>query len=79
MIQIDAMARKEDDVTKTLSPTLTVDETAQYLRVARATAYEAVRTGAVPSIRIGRRILVPRARLEAMLAGEPDGSEQTAA
>lgn len=39
---------------------LTVDETAKLLRIARGTAYEAVRTGQIPSVRIGRRILISR-------------------
>jgi excisionase family DNA binding protein len=40
-------------------PTLTVEETAELLGVGRNTAYEAVRTGDLPAIRVGRRILVP--------------------
>lgn len=52
------------------SPVLTVEEAARLLRIGRSSAFEGVRNGAIPSIRIGRRILVPRARLMAML-GEP--------
>lgn len=44
-----------------------VDEVARILGVARGTAYEAVRRGDIPSIRVGKRILVPRAKLHAML------------
>jgi excisionase family DNA binding protein len=51
------------------SPVLTVEEAAELLGLSRSTAYDAVRTGDLPSIRIGRRILIPRARLEALLAG----------
>jgi excisionase family DNA binding protein len=47
--------------------TLTVDEAAEILGLSRAFAYEAVRRGEIPSIRIGRRILVPRAALERLL------------
>ena len=39
---------------------LTVEETAELLRISRGSAYEAVRTGVIPSISIGRRILIPR-------------------
>ena len=46
---------------------LTVSEIAQVLRISRGTAYEMVRSGQLSSIRVGRRILVPRARLEALL------------
>jgi excisionase family DNA binding protein len=47
--------------------TLTVDEAAKLLGIARGTAYEAVRIGQLPSIKIGRRILVPKAALERLL------------
>ncbi len=42
---------------------LTVEEAAKLLRVSRGSAYEAVRTGELPSIRVGRRILIPRQSL----------------
>jgi excisionase family DNA binding protein len=51
-----------------LDAVLTVAETAKTLRCSLGLAYEAVRSGQIPSIRIGRRILVPRAALELMLA-----------
>lgn len=50
--------------------TLTVDEAAAMLSISRSTAFAAVARGEIPSIRIGRRIVIPRARLEQMLAGE---------
>jgi excisionase family DNA binding protein len=53
--------------------TLTVDEAATLLGISRAFAYEAVNNGDIPSIRIGRRILVPKIALERML-----GSADTA-
>lgn len=52
--------------------TLTVDEAAQVLGIGRNQAYAAVRDGSIPSIRIGKRIVVPRAALDRMLAGEGD-------
>ena len=48
---------------------LTVDEAAGILRISRGLAFAAVRTGTIPHIRIGRRILVPRAQLLLMLKG----------
>jgi excisionase family DNA binding protein len=54
------------------SPILTVEEAAVILRLSRGTAYEAVRRGDIPTIRIGRRLLVPRARLMAMLGAGDD-------
>ena len=48
--------------------TITVEEMAIRLGIGRNTAYQAVRTGEIPSIRIGRRILVPVAAFEKMLS-----------
>jgi excisionase family DNA binding protein len=46
---------------------VTVPEAAQLLGVSRMTAYSAVREGSIPSVRIGRRLLVPKAALERLL------------
>ena len=46
---------------------LTVTEAAEVLGLSRGLAYELVRTGAIPSIRFGRRLVVPKVRLEALL------------
>ncbi len=48
-------------------PTLTVDAVAKFLHVSRASAYQAVHSGEIPSLRVGRRILVPTAALLALL------------
>jgi excisionase family DNA binding protein len=50
--------------------TYSVSEAAALLGVSRGVAYEAAKTGELPTVRLGRRLLVPRARLEALL-GEP--------
>ncbi|GAA4798751.1 hypothetical protein GCM10023200_39380 [Actinomycetospora chlora] len=50
--------------------TYTVDDVAALLGVARGKAYEHVRSGAIPSIRIGKRYLIPRERFHAWLNGE---------
>src|SRR5690606_12652950 len=50
--------------------TITVAEAARRLGVGRNHAYEAARQGQIPSIRIGRRVLVPLAAFERMLRGE---------
>lgn len=52
---------------------MTVAEAAAYLRISRGSAYEAARRGQLPTIRIGRRLLVPRAALDRLLA-ETTGS-----
>ena len=49
---------------------LTVEEAAQFLRISRQSAYQAVRAGEIPTVKIGRRLLVPRRRLEQMLDGD---------
>jgi len=51
--------------------TVTVDEAAEILGIGRALAYEGVRSGKIPSIRISaRRIVIPRVALEKLLAGD---------
>jgi len=50
--------------------TLSVDEAARRLGISRPAAYEGVRRNEIPSIKIGRRILVPIAALERMFTGE---------
>ncbi len=56
---------------------LSVEETAAVLRVGRGTAYEACRTGAIPTIRVGRCLRVPRHALEAMMGENGAGSAAT--
>jgi excisionase family DNA binding protein len=53
----------------------TVEEAAQLLGISRSFAYEAVQRGEIPSMRIGRRILVPKAALQRLLeqVGEIEG------
>jgi hypothetical protein len=48
-------------------PTITVDELAIVLGVARASAYAAVRKGEIESISIGKRLVVPTAPLRRKL------------
>lgn len=49
-------------------PTLPVwPDTGQILGLSKSATYEGIRTGEIPSIRIGRRILVPTAALRRML------------
>jgi excisionase family DNA binding protein len=47
--------------------TLSVDETAKLLGIGRNLCYERVKTGDIPAIKIGRRLLVPRRALEKLL------------
>jgi excisionase family DNA binding protein len=43
--------------------TLTVEQAAKLLGIGRSTAYELVHTGDIPSLRLGRRIVVPEMHL----------------
>ena len=51
--------------------TLTIEETAAFLGIGRSSAYQAAQRGALPTIRIGRRCLVPAARLLTLLGIRP--------
>lgn len=56
--------------------TMTVGEAAKRLGIGRNQGYEAARNGQIPTIKIGKRLLVPEAALENMLANA--GSEKRA-
>jgi excisionase family DNA binding protein len=44
--------------------TITVEEASEALGISRSLAYELVRRGEIPSLRLGRRIVVPVRALE---------------
>jgi excisionase family DNA binding protein len=50
--------------------TVTIVEAAKRLGIGRNQAYEAAHRGEIPSIRIGKRILVPVAALDRLLNGK---------
>jgi excisionase family DNA binding protein len=47
--------------------TLTVGEAAKLLRLSRAFTYELVARGELPSLRFGRRVVIPRIAIERIL------------
>jgi excisionase family DNA binding protein len=51
----------------------TVEEVAHLLSISRNTCYEGVARGEIPAVRIGNRILIPKATFDAWLsdAGQP--------
>jgi excisionase family DNA binding protein len=49
--------------------TYSVEQAAKILGIGRNTAYEAANSGEIPTIRIGRRVLVPKVWLDALLNG----------
>ena len=65
MSQTDAPVRLPDP---RLQPTLNLwPETGRFLRLSKASTYDAAARGDIPTIRIGRRILVPTAALSRLL------------
>lgn len=50
--------------------TLTIEEAAKLLGIGRSAAYNAAKAGEIPTITIGRRLVVPLPALERMLAGD---------
>ena len=47
--------------------TLTVEEAGALLGISRSLSYELIRRGELPSLRLGRRIVVPVKALEALV------------
>lgn len=52
-----------------LPVTLTVEETGKLLGISRGLAFKAANSGEIPTIRIGRRLLVPAEQVRRMLVG----------
>jgi excisionase family DNA binding protein len=50
-----------------MAATMKVEEAGKELGISRNAAYQAARAGEIPTIRIGRRLLVPRVAFERML------------
>ncbi len=60
-------------------PTVSVEQAGVLIGVSRGLAYEAVRSGEIPSIRVGKRLLVPVAALRRLLGEKSDATGDTAA
>lgn len=58
-----------------LQPTISVEEAGRVLGISRSTAYRAASCGQLPTLRIGRRLLVPTAKLLDLLGVAIDDSE----
>lgn len=50
--------------------TLSIVQAGAMLGIGRNQAYEAAKRGELPTIKIGKRLLVPRVQLERLLSGE---------
>lgn len=59
--------------------TVSVEEAGRLLGISRGSAYEAARRGDIPTLRIGKRLIVPVAALQSLLASagkaQPDAGE----
>ena len=55
--------------------TITVGEAAEMLGISRTSAYLCATRREIPTVRLGRRVLLPLARLIAMLEGDPPADE----
>jgi excisionase family DNA binding protein len=55
-----------------VSRTVSVEEAGRLIGVSRGSAYEAVRSGSLPSLRVGRRVVVPLGRLAELLGETPE-------
>ncbi len=55
-----------------LPPTITVEQASELLGISLRSAYKAARTGELPTLRLGRRLLVPTAKLMRMLGVESE-------
>ena len=51
--------------------TYRVEEVAKLLGIGRNQAYEAIKRGDIPTIKLGNRLLIPKRGLDRMLDGEP--------
>ncbi len=57
------MLRREQDV-------LTVQDVARILRIGKNYTYDLIRSGRIPAMKLGKRILIPKAALIDFLEGE---------
>ena len=57
--------------------TVSVDEAAGMLGISRTSAYEYIRTGHLPAIRMGRRLLVPLKAIDDLIDGSLSSHETT--
>lgn len=53
----------------------TVTETAQILNIGMNKAYELIQQRAIPNVRVGRRILIPKLALEKWLINSSEGEK----
>ena len=62
---------------KDLPPTISVEQAGELLGISRRSAYRAAAAGELPVFKVGRRLLVPTARLCDLLGLAVPGLNQT--
>jgi excisionase family DNA binding protein len=62
------MKRRKAPNVRSNRVTMSVEEVAEVLGIGRASAYAAVKSGQIPALRIGHRLVVPIKAFELMLA-----------
>jgi excisionase family DNA binding protein len=55
--------------------TVTVEQAAEMLGISRGSAYTLAKSGALPTVRLGRRLLVPKAAMDRLLGETPGQAE----
>jgi excisionase family DNA binding protein len=50
-------------------PTMSVNELADHLGISRQKAYDSLNSGAIPAIRLGKRFIISRIRIDDWLSG----------
>lgn len=65
----------EGDTRKDKRITLDVADAAELLGLGRNTTYDLVRSGRLRSVRVGRRLVIPRSEIDAFLEREALGGE----
>lgn len=69
------MTEKSPD---TKSRAYTIEEVAALLGISRGLAYEGARAGTIPTVRVGRRLLVPRATFDKLFpSGDAEPPAET--
>lgn len=62
---------RRDESTPFERQTISVEQAGRILGVGRALSYALASQGVIPTLRLGRRLVVPLAQLRRLLEGEP--------
>jgi putative molybdopterin biosynthesis protein len=56
--------------------TYTVPEVAELLGISRSSAYECVRRGEIPALSLGRRVVIAKTAIDALLGSTPSEMQE---